>query len=117
MYDCFNVVTHREGGGHAVLIRGVEPISGIDGELRTDGPGRLTRALGITRAHDGIDLLRSSIQILPRERRPRIAVSARVGVAYAGAIAEAPWRFYDACSVHVSRPSPKTIGLGSSHER
>ena len=114
MYDCFNVVAHREGAGHAVLVRAVEPISGIDEGLRSDGPGRLTRALGITRAHDGLDLTASAISLLPRERRPQIAVSARVGVAYAGEIAEAPWRFYDACSLHVSRPSPRTIGLGVS---
>ena len=112
MYDCFNVVAHREGAGHAVLVRAVEPIGGIDDDIRSDGPGRLTRALGITRAHDGLDLTASSISILPREKRPKIAVTPRVGVAYAGEIAEAPWRFYDACSLHVSRPSARTIGLG-----
>ncbi|MEO8874246.1 MAG: DNA-3-methyladenine glycosylase, partial [Polyangiaceae bacterium] len=97
MYDCFNVVAHRDGGGHAVLVRAVEPISGITEKTRTDGPGRLTRALGITRAHHGLDVTASNVRILPRaenEKRPRIAVSARVGVGYAGEIAEAPWRFY-----------------------
>ncbi|CAN5687112.1 DNA-3-methyladenine glycosylase [soil metagenome] len=113
MYDCFNVVCFGEGKGHAVLVRGVEPVSGIPLGLRTDGPGRLARALGITRAHDTADLVEGGvIAVLPRTKRPRIAVSARVGVAYAGAIAEAPWRFYDATSPHVSRPAPRTIGLG-----
>jgi DNA-3-methyladenine glycosylase len=112
MYDCFNVVALHEGRGHAVLVRAVDPVSGIAGDVRTDGPGKLTRALGITRSHDGIDLESSAIRIFPRTGRPKIVVTARVGVPYAGAIAEAPWRFYDACSLHVSRPSPRNIGLG-----
>ncbi|MBX3188731.1 MAG: DNA-3-methyladenine glycosylase [Labilithrix sp.] len=113
MYDCFNVVCFGEGKGHAVLVRAVEPVRGVAEGVRSDGPGRLTRALGITRAHDGEDLLGGGrIAIAPRASRPRIAVSARVGVAYAGAIAEAPWRFFDAASAHVSRPSPRSIGLG-----
>ncbi len=114
MYDCFNVVCFGEGKGHAVLVRAVEPMFGVDRDLRTDGPGRLTRALGITRSHDAVDLVRGDrIAIVARERRPRIGVSARVGVAYAGAIAEAPWRFFDEESHHVSRPPPRSIGLGA----
>lgn len=113
MYDCFNVVCFGEGKGHAVLVRGVEPLSGMPEGVRSDGPGRLTRALAITRAQDAADLVTgAALAILPRVKRPRIAVSARVGVAYAGEIAEAPWRFYDAASKHVSRPAPRTIGLG-----
>lgn len=113
MYECFNVVCFGEGKGHAVLIRGIEPVSGIADGIRTDGPGRLARALAITRAHDAVDLVEGRVlSIGPRTRRPRIAVSARVGVAYAGEIAEAPWRFFDAESKHVSRPPPRSIGLG-----
>ena len=111
MYDCFNVVCFGEGKGHAVLIRAVEPVIGTEG--RTDGPGRLTRALGITRAHDATDLVRGdAIHLCPRTQRPRITTTARVGVAYAGAMAEAPWRFLDAKSNHVSKPPAKSIGLG-----
>lgn len=113
MYDCFNVVCFGEGKGHAVLIRAVEPVSGVATNVRTDGPGRLTRALGITRAHNGHDLVDSStLCIAPRIGRPRTSVSARVGVAYAGAIAEAPWRFFEASSAYVSRPPLRSIGLG-----
>jgi DNA-3-methyladenine glycosylase len=113
MYDCFNVVCFGEGKGHAVLVRAVEPVTGVASGMRTDGPGRLTRALAITRAHDTTDLVSGGvITIAPRTSRPRIAVSARVGVGYAGAIAEAPWRFFDPSSKHVSRPSARTIGLG-----
>ena len=113
MHQCFNVVCFGEGKGHAVLVRGVEPVRGIADGVRTDGPGRLTSALGITRQDNAVDLVASPrLWLAPRTKRPRIAVSPRVGVAYAGEIAEAPWRFYDAASKHVSRPSPKTIGLG-----
>jgi DNA-3-methyladenine glycosylase len=113
MYDCFNVVCLGEGKGHAVLVRGGEPAYGIEPGQRLDGPGRFTRALGITRSDDGKDLRSDELYVAPRARRPRIVTSARVGVAYAGAIAEAPWRFFDGASPHVSRPSKKQIGLGA----
>ncbi len=113
MYDCFNVVCFGEGKGHAVLVRAVEPVCGVDDDVRTDGPGRLTRALGITRVHDTEDLVRGPrLHVEPRTKRPSIAVSARVGVGYAGTWAEQPWRFWDASSRHVSRPPAKSIGLG-----
>jgi DNA-3-methyladenine glycosylase len=111
MYDCFNVVSFAEGKGHAVLVRAVEPVSGIRGGISTAGPGRLTRALEITRADDASDLVAGDrIFIAPRDRRPRIGVSARVGVAYAGEWADRPWRFFDRDSPHVSRPPAKSIG-------
>lgn len=115
MYDCFNVVGMAEGRGHAVLIRGVEPIAGLLGTA-THGPGRLTRAMSITRDDNGVDLARtaSRVFIAAREQRPRIAVTARVGIAYAGDWADKPWRFFDPDSPHVSRPSPKSIGRGSA---
>ena len=114
MYDCFNVVCHSDGRGHAVLIRAGEPVSGVGIEtgVRADGPGRFARALGITRRYDGHDLTARPLYLSARAKRPRIATSARVGVAYAGQMAEVPWRFFDAASEHVSRPSKRTIGLG-----
>jgi len=111
LYDCFNVVCFGEGKGHAVLVRAGEPVIGVD--ERTDGPGRLTRALGITRAHDTEDLVAgAAMHVAPRVKRPRIEITARVGVGYAGEIADAPWRFLDADSKHASRPSKRTIGRG-----
>jgi DNA-3-methyladenine glycosylase len=112
MHDCFNVVCLSEGTGHAVLIRAGEPTLGIEAEERTDGPGRVARALGLSREDDGRDLTGPELFVAPRLARVKIARGPRVGVAYAGAIAEKPWRFYDAKSRHVSRPSPSTIGLG-----
>lgn len=103
MYDCFNVVGGAFGRGHAVLVRAVEHPGGA-------GPGRLTRALGITRADDGADLTKGRIFIAARQRRPRIATSPRVGVAYAGEWADRPWRFFDPTSASVSRPPARSIG-------
>jgi len=114
MHECFNVVCKAEGSGHAVLVRAVEAVKGF--HERGDGPGRLTRAMGITRALDGASLIAagSKLFLLPREHRPRIAVSARVGVHYAREWADAPYRFFDARSSHVSKPPRSAIGRPSS---
>ena len=118
MYDCFNVVCFGEGKGHAVLVRAVEPVT-IDGRTaplghRTDGPGRLTRALGITRADDATDLVAGHAVWLEAGTapRPRITTTPRVGVAYAGEWADEPWRFLDAKSAFVSKPAARMIGQG-----
>lgn len=111
MYDCFNVVALREGSGHAVLVRAVAPVSGVDEGVATSGPGKLTRALGITREDDALDLSAGGrIFLAARDVRPRIAATPRVGVAYAGEWADRPWRFLDAGSPHVSRPPARAIG-------
>jgi DNA-3-methyladenine glycosylase len=115
MHDCFNVVCCGEGKGHAVLVRAVEPVSGLPETSRTAGPGRLTRVLGITRADDASDLVAGArIFIAERDRRPRIGVTPRVGVAYAGEWADRPWRFFDAASAHVSKPPKNAIGRARS---
>jgi DNA-3-methyladenine glycosylase len=113
MHECFNATCARAGSGHAVLVRAGEPTSGFEGvdpAPRLDGPGRFSRAMGITRALDGHDLTEPPLYVCPRTRRPRITVTARVGVAYAGAWADRPWRFLDAASAHVSRPPRSAIG-------
>jgi DNA-3-methyladenine glycosylase len=112
MYDCFNVVCKGGGAGHAVLVRGAEPVAGIDEDVRLDGPGRFARGMEISRANDGHDLTRPPLFLAARTSRPKIGVSARVGVAYAGECADFPWRFYDADSRHVSKPPARTIGSG-----
>ena len=112
MHDCFNVVCGAEGRGHAVLVRGGEPVLGFDRAARLDGPGRFARALGITRALDGHDLVSRDLYVVARTRRSRIGVTARVGVAYAGEWADRPWRFFAVASAGVSRPNRKSIGRG-----
>jgi DNA-3-methyladenine glycosylase len=112
MHDCFNVTCKGHGHGHAVLVRAGEPVSGFPEDARLDGPGRFARAMGITRALDGHDLTKPPLWLAARERRPNIGESARVGVAYAGEIADAPWRYFDVASRHVSRPPSRFIGRG-----
>jgi DNA-3-methyladenine glycosylase len=119
MHDCFNVTCRGEGWGHAVLVRAGEPTFGFAHGTSLAGPGRLARAMGITRALDGADLTAERLYVCPRgagkyvdaiTARPRIAVTPRVGVAYAGHWADRPWRFLDAASPHVSRPPRSAIG-------
>jgi DNA-3-methyladenine glycosylase len=110
MHDCFNVTCLASGAGHAVLVRAGEAIAGLDHGVRLDGPGRFARAMGITRAMDGTDLTGRALYLLPRARRPRIGVTPRVGVGYAGEWADRPWRFFDAMSACVSKPPRSAIG-------
>lgn len=110
MHDCFNVTCSGAGSGNAVLVRAGEPVSGLAEGTRLDGPGRFARAMGITRSLDGEDLTGGRLYVSLRAKRPRIAVTARVGIAYAGEWADKPWRFYDAASRHVSKPPANALG-------
>jgi DNA-3-methyladenine glycosylase len=112
MHECFNVTCHAAGKGHAVLVRAAEPVLGFAEGARLDGPGRLARAMGLSRADDGRDVTQPPLYICPRRRRPSVGISARIGVGYAGRWADTPWRFFDASSLHVSRPPRKAIGSG-----
>lgn len=112
MHECFNVTCSGVGRGHAVLVRAGEPTEGLDEHARLDGPGRFARAMGTSRAHDGADLTGPPIYLCGRTKRPRIVVTPRVGVGYAGAWADRPWRFLDPSSAHVSKPPRKAIGRG-----
>jgi len=102
MYDCFNAVCEPEHSPAAVLVRAVEPGPGI--EARADGPGKLCRALHITRTHNGLALTRRPLTIEDRGGpKPKIAQTPRIGVDYAGEWAQRPWRFVDAESHALSR--------------
>jgi DNA-3-methyladenine glycosylase len=101
VYDMFNVVAGVAGDAQAVLIRAAEPI-GWTADL--SGPGKLTRALHITRAQNGIDLTGEKLCFhRNRADRPRIALSKRIGVDYAGEWKHALLRVVDADSPAVSR--------------
>jgi DNA-3-methyladenine glycosylase len=102
MYDMLNVVTGAVGDAQAVLIRAAEPMDGWQADL--SGPGKLARAMNITRAHNGIDLLGDSLYFLRRET-PTVPIvqSVRIGVDYAGEWKEAMLRFYDPQSAAVSK--------------
>jgi DNA-3-methyladenine glycosylase len=60
----------------------VDPLAGIDHKVRTNGPGKLTRAMNITRKHNGVDMTRGPLTVRkPREERPiEITVTPRIGI-------------------------------------
>lgn len=103
-WNCLNVVTAADGVPHAVLLRALEPVSGITG--KTWGPGLLCRALVIDRRLNAADLTGEQLWIeKPRvsaARAARIARAGRIGVQYAGEWALKPWRFFDRDSPYVS---------------
>ena len=106
MYHCLNVVTERDGVAGAVLLRGAEPVAGLDdqGERALAGPGRLARALGLSTAHTGLDLVRSPLHLhaAVAAGTGRILTGPRIGLS-AGATKDEPWRFWIAGSPGVSR--------------
>ena len=99
IHHCMNVVTEQRGHAAAVLIRALEPGPGV--EKRTDGPGRLCRALGIDRSLNGADLTGKRLYVTTGERGlgsatplGEVTRGPRVGVGYAGTWAEEPLRFW-----------------------
>ncbi len=101
MYDLLNLVTGGEGDAQAVLIRAVAPLENVFG--KTDGPGKLTRSLGITKTrHNGLALFGPELCLEPGVIPERIAVTPRIGVDYAGVWKDAPLRFLDEDSPFVS---------------
>lgn len=119
IHNMLNVVTGREGFGEAVLIRALEPVDGIEimkqrtgarSEHRiTSGPGKLTRALGITKSLDKSDLLKPEAPLYIEEPGIRLSYmqidkSPRIGINYAGDDALLPWRFSIRSNPWVSIP-------------
>ncbi len=106
LHELFNVVTGAEGDPEAVLVRALEPApgtSGPRGEQRGDGPGRLTRLLGIDRSLLGLPVDAPPLTIHPGRRPRRVVATPRVGVEYAGPRwAGARLRFVDADSAQLS---------------
>jgi DNA-3-methyladenine glycosylase len=118
MYCCLNIVTEKKNFPAAVLIRALEPLDGAATMLRrrrsattltqtTNGPGKLTQALHITRDLNGIDMTQSHHLWVAddgfRVSANKIAAAPRIGVAYAGTCALYPWRYYSTDSPFVSR--------------
>jgi DNA-3-methyladenine glycosylase len=116
MHHLFNVVSNAKDTPHAVLVRAGEPVQGIDYMLQrtkkskadhtlTRGPGNLSKALGITTKHTGLDLLSGEIYLaddgyVPEEEG--VGISPRIGVEYAGEDAKLPYRFFIKGSKYVS---------------
>jgi DNA-3-methyladenine glycosylase len=115
MYYQFNVVTNVCDNPHAILIRAVEPVEGLDVMRRrrsgqpdhnlTNGPGKLCIALGIDRGMDCVDLLGRRVWIEERKKLParQIASGPRIGIDYAEEWVDKPWRFWIKGNPFVSR--------------
>ncbi len=114
MYECLNFVVGPEGTPGAVLIRALEPIAGIEImqqrrpparklEDLASGPGKLTLAMAISRAQNGVDVTRGNLVThAPNEpRKIDIATSLRIGITKS---AELPLRFYIRRNRFVSGP-------------
>ncbi len=129
MHFCCNVVTEKEGIGHAVLLRAIEPLHGIGtmaknrstadlalpvarggilkhGVELTNGPAKLCQALGIGRKDNGVDLSGGTIWISgePSVKPFRIGRSSRIGIRDG---IEHQWRFFLRGNPFVSRSKPK----------
>lgn len=108
MHHLFNVVTNRKDIPHAILIRALEPVQGLDLMLKrrkkkkpdhlvTRGPGSLSVAMGITVRQNGHSLLSEDLFIADdgvRVPPKAIAVSHRIGVESSREAAVYPYRFY-----------------------
>lgn len=117
IHHLFNIVTNIANVPHAILIRGAEPIDGIDIMMKrrgvstlkntlTAGPGSLSKAMGINTNHTGLPLYGSDIFIEDRGiviRPEDIIKGTRVGVAYAKQDALLPYRFWLNDNKYVSK--------------
>src|SRR5919108_1115325 len=116
IHNLLNFVAEPDGDAAAVLIRALEPVSGIDlmkqrrGVERVEdlcsGPGKLTQALGIGLDLNSVSLVDGPIDVLGRShlwRNPKITRSRRIGITRA---ADLPWRFCTSGNRNVSRPRP-----------
>lgn len=115
MYYCFNVTASIKDNPEAVLIRALEPLENKDLMLKirkvkreidiANGPGKLTKALGITSDDNNIDLtLGKNIWIEDDGYLPnKITETTRVGIDYAEEFKEKFWRFYISENNNVSK--------------
>jgi DNA-3-methyladenine glycosylase len=104
IYECLNIVAEKEGSPGCVLIRAVEPLTGLpemrkrrpgvkkDHEL-ANGPGKLTLAMGITRRHNGADVTKGPLLVCEPAQPEKIVigVSPRIGITHC---ADWPLRFF-----------------------
>ncbi len=116
MHFCANVVTGKKDVGHAVLIRALEPLKGIqtmrknrgfaadegDEHSLTNGPAKLCQAFNIKRNNNGVDLLGNEIFLAEGESIPAsdVGTSVRIGITQAK---EKKWRFFVKGNKWVSR--------------
>lgn len=122
IHHLFNIVVGPEDTAHAILIRAIEPLDGIDimerrREVKSikqygNGPGKLSAALGIKTINNGAPLNQETSQIKIYNlgnsySADQIIESPRVGIAYADDWANKPWRFRLKDNSYTS--SPKSV--------
>lgn len=113
IHALLNAVCEPAGVGAAVLIRALQPLSGIEAmrdrrggvadEQLCSGPGKLAQALGIGLDHNQTSLLDGHVRVLAGTSPATIVAGPRIGISKA---VELPWRFCAAGNAHVSRPRP-----------
>lgn len=117
IHHLFNVVTNRHDVPHAILVRGIEPVEGIEVMMQrrkklkldftlTAGPGAVSQALGINTHHTGLSLLSNEIWLEDRQIKissKKITAGKRIGVDYAGDDALLLYRFYIAGNPWVTK--------------
>jgi DNA-3-methyladenine glycosylase len=113
MHWLLNVVTGPVGAGEAVLIRALEPLSGVglmqqrrrtaNPKLLCSGPAKLTQALGITSDQNGASLTSENLRLEPATSIPgnQVIATTRIGIARS---ADLPLRFYIKNNLFVSKP-------------
>ena len=118
IHYCANIVTGKKGEGSAVLLRAMEPISGVDvfykrrfdGDIidkrkfhnLLNGPGKICQAFNLNSTHNGLDITKNSIYILDGPKIPsnEIVKTKRIGIKKS---VELPWRFYIKNSIYISK--------------
>ncbi|TMU83766.1 DNA-3-methyladenine glycosylase [Bacillus sp. BHET2] len=108
-----NVVSGEQEKPEAILIRAVEPLEGLElmanrrsGHVKrnwTSGPGKLTKALGITMEDYGGSFLEPPLMITKGYKPEKIATGKRVGIDNTGEAKDYPWRFWIKDSPYVSK--------------
>jgi DNA-3-methyladenine glycosylase len=108
---CLNFVCEEEGSASAVLIRALEPTTGIsamrrrrsqnDERMLCSGPGKLGQALAISHKYNGLRLDQPPFELRARSDEPEVVTGPRIGITKA---AEVPWRYGLKGSPFVSRP-------------
>lgn len=108
-----NVVGAEEGTPNAILIRAVEPLTGIELMLKrrpvdkrtnlTSGPGKLTKALGITKEHYGRTFFEPPLFIAAGDEPAEIEIGTRIGIDNSGEAKDYPYRFWVKDNPYVSR--------------
>ncbi|MYM29990.1 DNA-3-methyladenine glycosylase [Duganella sp. CY15W] len=126
LHWCLNFVCREPGHGAGVLIRALEPLTGLDTmrarrglddeRLQCAGPGRLCQALDVTRAFNDLPLSAPPFTLVARDpvQPPQVLAGPRIGISKA---VELPWRFVEAGSRFLSKPMRGGLDLEHGNRR